>query len=98
MERQEIMRITGIIRRIDGLGRIVIPKEIRRTYGITDGSPIEIFTTDNGIVLKKYQTEDELKNLANVLGEAVESSIDDLDDEKFHQIRKRIGEIRRILE
>lgn len=91
------MRTTGIIRRVDDLGRIVIPKEIRRTYGITDGSPIEIFTTDNGIVLKKYQTEDELKNLVNVLSEAVESSIDDLDDEKFHQIRKRIGEIRRIL-
>lgn len=92
------MKATGIIRRIDVLGRIVIPKEIRRTYGISDGTPIEIFTTSDGIMLKKYQTDDELLNTLNALSEAVEISVDDLDDEKFHQIRKRVGEIRRILE
>lgn len=92
------MKATGIIRRVDDLGRIVIPKEIRRIYGIADGSPIEIFTTDNGIALKKYRAEGELKNLVNVLGKTVESYVDDLDDKKLHQIRKCIGEIRRILE
>jgi len=48
------MKATGIVRRIDDLGRIVIPKEIRRTLRITEGDPIEIFLTCDGIVLKKY--------------------------------------------
>ena len=48
------MKSTGIIRRIDDLGRIVIPKEIRRTLRIGEGSPMEIFVTEEGILLKKY--------------------------------------------
>ena len=49
------MKATGIVRRIDDLGRVVIPKEIRRTLRIREGDPLEIFTDQNGaIVLKKY--------------------------------------------
>ena len=49
------MKATGIVRRIDDLGRIVIPKEIRRTMRIYEGDPLEIFfDTDHNIVLKKY--------------------------------------------
>ena len=48
------MKTTGVIRRIDELGRLVIPKEIRRNLGIRDGENIEIFTDDSSIVLKKY--------------------------------------------
>lgn len=52
------MIATGIIRRVDELGRIVIPKEIRRKLGIKDGDPLEIFTTRDGEVLfKPYQGE-----------------------------------------
>lgn len=48
--------MTGIIRRIDELGRIVIPKEIRRVYGLNTGDSMEIFIGDNGqIILQKYQ-------------------------------------------
>lgn len=50
------MKATGIVRRIDDLGRIVIPKEIRQTYVIADGDPLEIFTDGNGgIVLRPYR-------------------------------------------
>lgn len=91
------MKATGIIRRIDDLGRIVIPKEIRRIYGIADGTPIEIFTDSDGIILRKYRTEDELMNTVNVLSDAVEGYIDDLDCEKVQQIRKHIEEIRGLL-
>ena len=50
------MKATGIVRRIDDLGRIVIPKEIRRAMRIYEGDPLEIFfDTDNNIVLKKYR-------------------------------------------
>lgn len=49
------MKCTGIVRRIDDLGRVVIPKEIRRTMKIKEGDPLEIFVSNGGVVLKKYQ-------------------------------------------
>jgi len=59
------MKATGIVRRIDGLGRIVIPKEIRRTLRIREGDPLEIFTdSEGGIILKKYSLIGELGGLA----------------------------------
>ena len=49
------MRTTGIVRRIDDLGRVVIPKEIRRTFKIKEGDPLEIFTSrDGSIIIKLY--------------------------------------------
>ncbi len=49
------MKATGIVRRIDDLGRVVIPKEIRRTLRIREGDPLEIFTDRDGeVILKKY--------------------------------------------
>ena len=49
------MKATGIVRRIDELGRVVIPKEIRRTLRIREGDPLEIFTDREGeVILKKY--------------------------------------------
>jgi AbrB family transcriptional regulator (stage V sporulation protein T) len=57
------MRATGVVRRIDDLGRIVIPKEIRKTLRIKEGSPLEIFTEKDGdIILKKYSPINELSN------------------------------------
>ncbi|MGA9290681.1 MAG: AbrB/MazE/SpoVT family DNA-binding domain-containing protein [Anaerobacillus sp.] len=51
------MKSTGVVRKIDELGRIVIPKELRRTLDIQVKDPIEIFTSDNKIVLQKYQAD-----------------------------------------
>lgn len=48
------MKATGIVRRIDDLGRIVIPKELRRTLGIAEGEPLEIFVDGEKIILRKY--------------------------------------------
>ena len=48
------MKQTGIVRRVDELGRFVIPKELRRTQGIDIGTELEIFTDEDGIVLRKY--------------------------------------------
>ena len=48
------MKATGIVRRIDDLGRIVIPKEIRRTLKINEGDPFELYTVEGGVVFKKY--------------------------------------------
>ncbi len=71
------MKATGIVRRIDDLGRVVVPKEIRRTLRIREGDPLEIFTDRQGeIILKKYSPIGELsifakeyaESLANTLG------------------------------
>ena len=52
------MKATGIVRRFDDLGRIVIPKEIRRSMGIREGDAMEIFLEDNHICLEKYSISD----------------------------------------
>lgn len=60
------MKATGIVRRIDDLGRVVIPKEIRRTLRIKEGDPLEIFTDREGeIILKKYSPIGELTEFAD---------------------------------
>lgn len=59
------MKATGIVRRIDDLGRVVIPKEIRRTLRIREGDPLEIFTDREGeVILKKYSPIGELSDFA----------------------------------
>ncbi|MGO4345507.1 AbrB/MazE/SpoVT family DNA-binding domain-containing protein [Paenibacillus sp. MCAF9] len=49
-----MLKATGIVRRIDNLGRVVVPKEVRRTFGIAEGDPLEIFVNGSDIVLRKY--------------------------------------------
>lgn len=59
------MKATGIVRRIDDLGRVVVPKEIRRTLKIREGDPIEIFTEKDGeIILRKYSQIGEMSEYA----------------------------------
>lgn len=66
------MKATGIVRRIDDLGRIVIPKEIRRTLRIRETDPLEIFTNSDGeIVLKKYSSIEELGDFAKTYAESL---------------------------
>ncbi|MEE1313191.1 MAG: stage V sporulation T C-terminal domain-containing protein [Lachnospiraceae bacterium] len=65
------MKATGIVRRIDDLGRVVVPKEIRRTLRIREGDPLEIFTDRDGeIILKKYSPIGELGSFAQQFCEA----------------------------
>ncbi len=62
------MKSTGVIRRIDELGRIVIPKEIRKNLRIKDGENLEIFVNDSGeITLKKHSILDKFKELSNTI-------------------------------
>lgn len=51
------MKAIGIVRRIDELGRVVIPKEIRRAYGLEEGDPLEIFTSEDGITVRPYEVD-----------------------------------------
>ena len=66
------MKATGIVRRIDDLGRVVIPKEIRRTMRIREGDPLEIFTDREGeVIFKKYSPIGELASFAEQYAETL---------------------------
>ena len=70
------MKATGIIRRIDDLGRIVIPKEIRKTMHIRESNPLEIFTEKDGsIILKKYSPIGEMGSNAQQCAESIASQL-----------------------
>lgn len=70
------MKATGIVRRIDDLGRVVIPKEIRRTLRIREGDPLEIFTDrEGGIILKKYSPIEELTDFSREYAESLQEVI-----------------------
>lgn len=70
------MKATGITRKIDELGRIVIPKEIRRNLGIRDGESLEIFTEEDGILLKKHSLIHNFEDLGNKLCKTLSTIID----------------------
>ena len=73
------MKATGIVRRIDDLGRVVIPKEIRRTMRIREGDPLEIFTDkDGGVIFKKYSPIGELSEFAAHIAESLHRSTDSI--------------------
>lgn len=70
------MKATGIVRRIDDLGRVVIPKEIRRTLRIREGDPLEIFVDREGeVILKKYSPIGELGDFAKEYADALYESL-----------------------
>ena len=81
------MRATGIIRRIDDLGRVVIPREIRRRLQIRGGDPLEIFITDKGVCFEKYNPgacfSEQLQQLTDVINE---------DDDLPAEVKKRVRE------
>ncbi|HHT01980.1 MAG TPA: stage V sporulation protein T [Firmicutes bacterium] len=70
------MKATGIVRRIDDLGRVVIPKEIRRTLRIREGDPLEIFVDRDGeVILKKYSPIGELSDFAKEYAESLQEAV-----------------------
>lgn len=74
-EASRPMKATGIVRRIDDLGRVVIPKEIRRTLRIREGDPLEIFVDRDGeVILKKYSPIGELGDFAKEYAESLYES------------------------
>ena len=71
------MKATGIVRRIDDLGRVVIPKEIRRTLRIREGDPLEIYTNSGGeVIFKKYSPIGELSSFASQYADSLTKATD----------------------
>lgn len=84
------MKSTGIVRKVDDLGRIVIPMELRRTLGIEERDPLEIFVDGSQIILKKYQPiveKEEVVDGLEKLKEVVESTDKDVLERAIKLIR-----------
>ena len=85
------MKATGIVRRIDDLGRVVIPKEIRTQMGIKEGDPLEIYTTDTPgeIVFKRYDTTAPIRIVINQLSDIASDQevLRDLDEDTVIALR-----------
>ena len=69
------MKTTGVVRRVDDLGRIVIPKEIRRTLRIRDGESLEIYVDDETISLKKYSSMNDLSDISKELVNTINQNL-----------------------
>lgn len=70
------MKATGIVRRIDDLGRVVIPKEIRRTMRIREGDPLEIYTDSQGeVIFKKYSQASEISLFTSIYADCIYKAI-----------------------
>ncbi len=70
------MKATGIVRRIDDLGRIVIPKEIRRTLRVSEGDPMEIYMDGDSVVFKKYDNTESTADAVKLLGKYISEDYD----------------------
>ena len=84
------MRTTGIVKGIDDLGRIVIPKDIRRALKIREGEPMEIFVEKDSVILKKFNSSQELKDELSTLVELYEV---DVPSDIINKIRLIINEL-----
>ena len=86
------MKATGIIRRVDDLGRVVIPKDIRRTIGIHEGEPLEIFIEGGDTVcFRRYKNN--LNDAVEHLKDQIENCCDDLTVDALIKIEGLLGEV-----
>lgn len=90
------MKATGIVRRVDDLGRVVIPKEIRRTMGVTEGTALEIFVeSDGSVIFRKYMPENGLIERIEDIEMVVNDISDDLGD-KVSEIQRHIRSLKEL--
>ena len=90
------MNPTGIIRRVDDLGRVVIPKEIRHSLLIEEGDPLEIFVDDDGIKLKKYMPSYDFIDMLTDLERQFVLATDMVGHKNTKEIKQRFKEIKKL--
>ena len=90
------MKELGVVRKIDGLGRLVIPKEIRKVLHIDIGTPIEFYVDGNGIMLKKHEP-DNISEKVRELKSIVNDQIDDIGLDQCIAIEDELKKIETIL-
>ena len=91
------MKATGIVRRIDDLGRIVIPKEVRRMLAVKEGDPMEIFIDGEGSVFRKYLTEESVRSNIDILDEIIQEYSQQSGSVKVGELQKHIKDMKSVL-
>lgn len=85
------MKATGIVRQIDALGRVVIPKELRRRYGWAKDDPIEIYVTEEGVLLRKYTPQSpDVDDLRAGIKQLIE---EEQDPRRRHELEECLGRL-----
>ena len=84
------MTATGFVRRIDDLGRVVIPKEIRRTLNIREGDPLEVYVDSNGVILTPYapwkDMSDQVQDIRDRYADSMGAKLTDTQSEIIQQM------------
>ena len=91
------MKATGIVRRVDDLGRIVIPKEIRNMMAIKEGDPVECFVDNDKIVLRKYDIQEDMEQVIDTLQTTVDMKGSFLSPKQHGALMAKVNEMRAIL-
>ncbi|MGL6216421.1 MAG: AbrB/MazE/SpoVT family DNA-binding domain-containing protein [Lacrimispora sphenoides] len=91
------MKTTGIIRRVDDLGRIVIPREIRRNLCFQEGSPVELFTDGDKLVIQKYQTCDSISDTVKTLRDLIVDYSDEFSHDRLSSLLEQVDALEGIL-
>lgn len=91
------MKATGIVRKVDDLGRVVVPKELRRTFGISIGDPMEFYVEDDAIVLKKFDTAADLEQMLDRLESSLTAKEDLVVPEQLNALLDKVKEMRAIV-
>lgn len=91
------VKAAGVTRRVDDLGRIVIPKEIRQVLGIVEGTPMELFLSENGIYMEKHSYKTKAADLVRSLSEMIDSAEMELGLDKAEKIQAHMAEIWKLI-
>lgn len=91
------MKATGIVRNVDDLGRVVLPKELRRTFGISTGDPMEFFVEGNGIFVKKFDAAADMEQLLDSVERSIKMKETMVQPEKLHALLAKVEEMKAII-
>lgn len=91
------MKNSGIVRKIDIHGRMVLPKDVRLHMGVADESLVEIILIEEGIIIKNYKPESDLANHISLLERSIEGYVNKHSDEKAIRIKKLLGDAMQLL-
>ena len=91
------MKATGMVRFVDQLGRIVLPKEMRRTLAIKEGDPVEFYADEDSIVVKKYDVAGDLSQVLDKVEQAVQMKSSMLEPLQVWSLQQKIEEMRQVL-
>lgn len=91
------MKATGIVRRVDDLGRVFIPKEIRRRLGIREGDPMELYMDGSSLILKKYDPMTNAKDAIKQAKDRIQLD-DELTDRVIASVIEKLSEAEKLLD